>query len=86
MFCAALALWFFPRVIARLYTPDVAVLQTGAALLWVAGFFQLFDGIQSVSTGALRGAGDTRTPMLSHLPAYRLFGLPLGYFLCFRRG
>ena len=86
MFCAALGLWLFPRPIARLYTPNEAVLKTSALLLFVAAFFQLFDGLQSVATGALRGAGDTRTPMLSHLAAYWLIGLPLGYFLCFRRG
>lgn len=85
MFCAALGLWFFPRPIARLYTPNEAWLKTSALLLFVAAFFQLFDGIQSVATGALRGAGDTRTPMLLRLAAYWLIGLPLGYFLCFRR-
>ncbi len=50
-----------------------------------AGGFQLFDGIQSVATGALRGAGDTRTPMLCHFTAYWIIGLPLGAWLCFRR-
>lgn len=86
MSCAALAFLLFPRSIARLYTPDAAVVRTGGSLLLVAAFFQLFDGAQIVATGALRGAGDTRTPMLCHLLAYWLLGLPLGYFLCFRCG
>ena len=47
---------------------------------------QLFDGLQTVATGALRGAGDTRTPMLCHFTAYWIIGLPLGAWLCFRRG
>jgi MATE family multidrug resistance protein len=54
-------------------------------LLAVAAFFQLFDGLQIVATGALRGTGDTRTPMLTHLLLYWFIGLPLGYFLCFNR-
>jgi len=49
----------------------------------VAAFFQLFDGLQITATGALRGAGDTRTPMLCHLAGYWAIGLPVGAFLCF---
>ncbi len=86
MFCAALSFLLVPKYIVRIYTPDAAVIKTGVALLAVAAFFQLFDGLQTVATGALRGAGDTRTPMLCHLLAYWLLGLPLGYFLCFRLG
>jgi MATE family multidrug resistance protein len=52
----------------------------------VAAAFQLFDGVQVVTTGALRGAGDTKTPMLANLVAYWFIGIPLGYFLCFRLG
>jgi MATE family multidrug resistance protein len=44
----------------------------------------LFDGIQTVATGALRGLGNTRTPMFVVLGGYWLFGLPIGYLLCFR--
>ena len=86
MCCAALALLLVPRSIARIFTPDPRVIETSALLLSVAAFFQLSDGLQTVATGALRGAGDTRTPMICHLLAYWLLGLPLGYFLCFSRG
>ncbi len=85
MCCAALALLLVPERIARIYTPDAAVLKMGASLLLVAALFQLFDGLQAVATGALRGTGDTRTPMLSHLVGYWVIGLPLGYFLCYGR-
>jgi MATE family multidrug resistance protein len=74
----------FSRTIARLFSRDPAVVQVGAKLLLVAAAFQLFDGMQVVATGALRGTGDTRTPMLANLVAYWLVGLPLGYFLCFK--
>ena len=75
-----------PRWIARAYTPDAAIIQSTIALLAAGAAFQLFDGIQTVVTGALRGVGDTRTPMLCHFTAYWLIGLPLGAYLCFRLG
>ncbi len=84
MSLAALALLIFPRPIARLFTPDVAILAAAVPLLRVAAFFQLFDGLQVTATGALRGAGDTRTPMLCHFAGYWIVGLPLGALLCFR--
>ena len=44
----------------------------------------MFDGLQVVATGALRGTGDTRTPMLANLVAYWFIGLPMGYLLGFK--
>jgi MATE family multidrug resistance protein len=86
MSCAAVVLWLVPEVIARIYTPDPVIVRAGASLLVIAGFFQLFDGLQTVATGALRGAGDTHTPMICHLIAYWAIGLPVGYYFCFSRG
>ena len=53
-------------------------------LLAVAAIFQVFDGIQGVGTGALRGLGKTRGPMVVNLIAYGVIGLPIGYMLCFK--
>jgi MATE family multidrug resistance protein len=86
MTCASIALLIFPRGIARLFTPDEAVIQSTVGLLAAGAAFQLFDGIQTVATGALRGVGDTRTPMFCHFLAYWVIGLPLGAWLCFRAG
>ena len=87
-FMATMGLVFvsFPRQIARIYSPDPTVIFVGARLLLVAAAFQLFDGVQTVATGALRGSGDTRTPMFANLVAYWFIGLPAGYFLCFHLG
>jgi MATE family multidrug resistance protein len=83
MSAAALALLGFHQAIARLFTPQSEIIAAAAPLLRVAAFFQLFDGLQITATGALRGAGDTRTPMLCHFAGYWILGLPLGAFLCF---
>ena len=72
-----------PQYVARVFTTDRAVIRTAVSLLLMAAAFQLFDGIQTVVTGALRGAGDTRTPMVCHLFGYWFIGLPVGYALCF---
>jgi MATE family multidrug resistance protein len=84
MAASALALVIFPRAIARLFTPDPAIIAAAVPLLRVAAFFQLFDGLQVTATGALRGAGDTTTPMLCHFAGYWVIGLPLGVLLGFR--
>jgi MATE family multidrug resistance protein len=86
MACSGSVFVSMPTLIARLFTPDPSVIRVGAQLLLVAAAFQLFDGLQTVATGALRGAADTRTPMLANFLAYWLVGLPVGYVLCFRLG
>jgi MATE family multidrug resistance protein len=72
-----------PRPLIALYTTDAAVMAVGPALLGLAAAFQIFDGIQTVTTGALRGLGETRTPMWANLIGYWAIGLPLGFALCF---
>jgi MATE family multidrug resistance protein len=82
---AAIVLVLAPGFIVDIFTPDPQVMRIGVKLLLVAAAFQLFDGFQTVATGALRGAGETRIPMFSTFVAYWVFGLPLGYYLGFRR-
>jgi MATE family multidrug resistance protein len=80
---AALALILVPHWIARIFTPDAALIAAAVVLLRICAFFQLFDGFQVVATGALRGAGDTHTAMICHFAGYWLIGLPFGALLCF---
>ncbi len=86
MACAALAFILIPLPILRIYTRDPSVLLTGVSLLAIAAAFQLFDGLQTVLTGALRGVGNTRIPALANFAGYWVFGLPIGYLLCFNLG
>jgi len=86
MSAAAAVFLSMPRVLVGAFTRDPAVVEVGAALLFVAAVFQLFDGLQGVATGILRGLGDTRTPMLWNLAGHWVLGLPLGYTLCFVAG
>lgn len=82
----ALLLTAFPRPILHIYTQDEGVLKIGAPLLALAAAFQIFDGVQTAATGALRGLGQTRVPMVLNLTGYWAFGIPLGYWLCFHGG
>jgi multidrug resistance protein, MATE family len=86
MSTAAAAFVLFPGALIGAFTGDQAVRSIGVSLLLVAALFQLFDGIQGVATGVLRGLGDTRSPVLWNLAGHWLIGLPLGYALCFVAG
>lgn len=66
-----------PDALARVFTGEVPVVRVAALLIPIAGVFQIFDGIQVVSAGVLRGVGDTRVPMLLSLLAFWFVGLPL---------
>jgi len=83
MLCAGVVFLIAPGPLIKLYTHDSRVLALGPSLLWIAAAFQIFDGIQTVSTGALRGLGETRFAMFANLVGYWVMGLPLGFILCF---
>ncbi len=75
-----------PRLLSSLYTEDTATLAVAAALLPIAAVFQVFDGVQVVSSGVLRGAADTTVPAAIALVGFWLLGLPGGWYLAFREG
>jgi MATE family multidrug resistance protein len=83
MLLAAVVFLVAPGPLIALYTRNPQVMAVGPSLLGLAAAFQIFDGIQTVSTGALRGLGETRVPMMANLVGYWLLGLPLGLSLCF---
>jgi len=75
-----------PTFFAAWYTDDFAVLQIAAALLPIAGLFQIFDGTQVVSLGVLRGLGDTRIPVAVALVGFWCLGIPTSVWLGFNAG
>lgn len=78
--------WLLGAWLVRPYSPDPAVQALAASLLPIAAAFQLFDGMQVIGFGVLRGAGDVRVPTIANLVGYYVFGLPVGYFLGIRAG
>lgn len=74
---------FGGRQIAGWFVADPAVVSLTAQLLLVAGIFQVFDGIQVVSSGALRGFEDTRMPMYIGVLSYWAVALPVSWFAGF---
>jgi MATE family multidrug resistance protein len=83
MLFAAIIFLTLPGPLARIFTPNRAVIAAAIPLLLIAAGFQFFDGIQITATGALRGAGNTTAPFYTHLVCYWLLGMPLGILLCF---
>lgn len=84
MTLTALVMLLAPEAIARVYTGDARVIALAAALIPIAGVFQVFDGLQAVGTGVLRGAGDTRAAMIAGFVGYWLIGIPVSAWLGFR--
>ncbi len=76
----------FRESLLRVFTSDGRLIAVGVQLLTIAAAFQLFDGVQAVATGVLRGTGDTRTPVYFNILGYWVLGLPVGYSLCFHYG
>ena len=75
-----------PRLLATAYTSVDGVVALAAALIPIAGYFQIFDGLQVVSAGVLRGAGDTRAPLVVNILGFWFIGLPTSLLLGFRLG
>jgi MATE family multidrug resistance protein len=83
MCVTALIFVLAPEWLARRYTDETATLRVAVALIPLAGAFQLFDGAQAVTSGVLRGTGDTKIPAILHLLAFWGVGVPLGMYLGF---
>ena len=86
MSASALVMLLLPMSLARIYTTDAGVAALAASLIPIAGVFQVFDGIQVVSIGILRGVADTRAPMVVNVLGFWLVGLPVSAALGFGAG
>src|SRR5579884_653089 len=91
MSMAAAALWTFPWAIIAVYV-DIAdpanrgVVQIARRLLAIAALFQVFDGMQTIAAGALRGYKDTMVPMVLATFGYWGAGFAGGWCLAFPLG
>jgi MATE family multidrug resistance protein len=79
----AIAFALASRTFARAFTPEPVVIEAAAELIRIAAFFQLADGAQVVSAGALRGVADTRYPLVANILVHWGVGLPLAWTLGF---
>ncbi len=68
-----------PEALLSMYTSDPDVLRLGRPLLALGAAFQLFDAVQIVANGALRGAGDTRWSFLVQTGIAWFVRLPLAW-------
>ncbi len=70
-------------MIARAFNPDPELIALAVSLLSIVGIFQLFDGIQVVSVGALRAMKDVKIPTLLCFVGYWLISFPFGVWMGF---
>jgi MATE family multidrug resistance protein len=79
----ALGYLAFPRALLGCFTRDAAVIDVGVKILMIVALFQIADGTQVSTTGALRGLGNTRAAMVANMIGHYPIGLALGLILCF---
>jgi MATE family multidrug resistance protein len=87
----ALVLVAVPRAIASIYVDIDAPANRGLVgialyLLAIAAVFQIFDGVQAIAAGALRGYRDTAVPLLLAVIGYWGIGFAGGWLLAFPAG
>lgn len=80
----ALAVVVLRNVLPHLYTDDLAVATLAATVAPIAAATQLFDGLQIVAAGILRGAGRTQAPAYVNLIGFSAIVLPLAYAFGYR--
>jgi MATE family multidrug resistance protein len=76
----------FRNALPALYTPDLAVVTLAAMTLPIAAAFQIFDGIQAVGCGVLRGMGRPQAAAVFNVIGYWLLALPIGWWIGIRQG
>jgi len=87
MLAVSVVFWLSPRLLAGMVcSAGPAVIDAAVPLLLVAGLFQLSDGVQAAAAGALRGAGDTASPLIAVLVGHYGIGLPVGLVAAFGLG
>ncbi|UVE19818.1 NorM family multidrug efflux MATE transporter [Pseudomonas sp. LS44] len=87
----ALLFWLAPQAVVGLFldshdSQHLAVIELAGQLLAIAAWFELFDGLQTIAMGAIRGLKDARTTFLVGLLCYWGIGAPLAWTLAMPLG
>lgn len=82
-FMAICAICFicFPEFFVKIFTNDPTLIKICVPIMTLAGFFQIFDGLQVSLGGVFKGLKKTKTIMIGDFAAYWLIGIPLGLLL-----
>jgi MATE family multidrug resistance protein len=83
MALSALVFAIFPHTLSQLAGASDDVVPLLVPLLMVSAVFQVFDGVQGVGAGVLRGAGETRFTFVANMVGHYAIGLPLSLMLGF---
>jgi MATE family multidrug resistance protein len=86
MTLTAIAFLIGRKHLPLLYTADPAVIALASSVFPIAAAFQVFDGLQVVGSGVLRGMGKTVPSALFNLLGYYALGLPFAWWLTFELG
>ena len=73
----------FPLTFFSFFTHEEDILNASMSIIFIVSAFQVFDGVQVVATGALRGIGNTKMALISNLISHYIIGLPISMILCF---
>ncbi len=83
MTAAGVIIISFREALPLIFSKDPQVLELAASFLFIAALFQIFDGVQVIALGALRGVSDVKAPVIIVLVSYWMFALPVAFFLAF---
>lgn len=83
---AAVSFILLCRFLPSLFTSNAEVIGIASVLFVFTAFYQLSDGLQNVSVGALRGMQDVKAIMPVAFMAYWLLNIPVGYVAAFVLG
>ena len=87
----ALLFWLAPHWVIGLFldaadSANLPVIELAVSLLAIAAWFELFDGLQTIAMGAIRGLKDAKTTLLVGLICYWGIGAPAAWLLAFTLG
>ncbi len=84
MLLPALSFVVFRHGLPALYTDNAEVINAAAAILPIAAIFQVFDGVQVVGGGVLRGGGTTKPAAAFNFMAYYVLAIPFAWLIAFK--